>query len=132
MSDNTPWPHFSDAELTCQCGCNRQEMDHAFVDQLEELRVEFGKPMPVTSGFRCPMHNAQASKTGLSGPHTTGKAVDIQVSGADAHRLLTLALQQGFFTGIGISQKGAHRSRFLHLDTIVPGPGRPRPTVWSY
>ena len=131
MSDNTPWPHFSDAELTCQCGCNRQKMETSFMTKLEKLRVAFDRPMPVTSGFRCPMHNAQASKTGLSGPHTTGKAVDIQVSGADAHRLLTLALKHEF-TGVGLKQAGVHRSRFLHLDTIEPGPGRPRPTVWSY
>ena len=132
MPENTPWPHFSNAELTCQCGCNRQEMDGNFMTKLVALRLAFGKAMPVSSGFRCPMHNAQASHTGLSGPHTTGKAVDIQISGADAHRLLTLALQQGYFTGIGLSQKGPQNSRFIHFDTIEPGPGRPRPTVWTY
>ncbi len=131
MSNNTPWPHFSEAELTCHCGCRRQEMDQNFMAKLEALRLEFGKSMPVTSGFRCPMHNAQSSKTGLSGPHITGKAVDIQVSGADAHRLLTLALQHGF-TGVGLKQVGPHRSRFVHLDAIEPGPGRPRPTIWTY
>ena len=131
MSNSTPWPHFSDAELTCQCGCNRQEMDTTFLTKLETLRLAFGKPMPVSSGFRCPMHNAQASHTGLSGPHTTGLAVDIRVSGEDAYHLLALALQHGF-TGIGLSQRGAHSSRFLHLDMIKPGPGRPRPTLWTY
>lgn len=131
MSENTQWPHFSNAELTCHCGCGRQEMVPAFLDKLEILRIAFGKPMPVTSGFRCQNYNQQASSTGLCGPHTTGKAVDIQVFGADAHRLLTLALEHGF-TGVGLKQAGAHRSRFLHLDAIEPSPGRPRPTVWTY
>ncbi|MEO5364676.1 MAG: D-Ala-D-Ala carboxypeptidase family metallohydrolase [Magnetococcus sp. DMHC-8] len=107
-------------------------MEDSFMTELEKLRTAFGQPMVVTSGFRCPNYNMQASHTGPCGPHTTGKAVDIQISGADAHRLLTLALQQGCFTGIGISQAGPHNTRFIHLDTIEPGPGRPRPTVWTY
>ena len=131
MSNNTPWPHFSETELTCHCGCNRQEMVPVFMEKLETLRVAYGKPLPINSGFRCPMHNAQASQTGLSGPHTTGKAVDIQISGEDVYHLLGLAIKLGF-TGIGLSQRGAHSSRFLHLDTIEPGPGRPRPFVWTY
>jgi len=132
MQEHASWPHFSAAELACQCGCGRHEMEDSFLTDLEKLRTAFGKPMVVTSAFRCPTHNAQASQTGLSGPHTTGKAVDIKIAGADAHRLLTLALQQGCFTGIGISQAGSHNTRFIHLDTIEPGPGRPRPTIWSY
>ena len=131
MSNNTPWPHFSETELTCHCGCNRQEMVPVFMEKLETLRVAYGKPLPINSGFRCPMHNAQASQTGLSGPHTTGKAVDIQISGEDVYHLLGLAIKLGF-TGIGLSQRGAHSSRFLHLDSIEPGPGRPRPFVWTY
>ena len=131
MSNNTPWPHFSETELTCHCGCNRQEMVPVFMEKLETLRVAYGKPLPINSGFRCPMHNAQASQTGLSGPHTTGKAVDILVSGEDTYHLLGLAIKLGF-TGIGLSQRGAHNSRFLHLDMIEPGPGRPRPFVWTY
>lgn len=131
MPENTKWPHFSEAELACQCGCNRQEMVPSFMEKLETLRIAFGKPMPVSSGYRCPMHNAQASHTGLAGPHTTGMAVDILISGKDAYHLLALAISHGF-TGIGLSQRGAHNSRFLHLDMIEPGPGRPRPTVWTY
>ncbi|MBF0185451.1 MAG: DUF882 domain-containing protein [Magnetococcales bacterium] len=129
MPTLTPWPHFSAEELTCHCGCGRQEMDHDFMTALEALRVEFGKSMPITSGFRCPNHNMQASKTGATGPHTTGKAVDIQISGADAHRLLGLAIQRGF-TGIGVSQDGFANTRFIHLDMC--GQGYPRPALWSY
>ncbi|MEO5330361.1 MAG: D-Ala-D-Ala carboxypeptidase family metallohydrolase, partial [Magnetococcus sp. THC-1_WYH] len=54
------------------------------MDRLENLRREFNRPMPVSSGYRCPMHNARVSKTGFSGPHTTGQAVDIVISGEDA------------------------------------------------
>ncbi|MBF0184733.1 MAG: DUF882 domain-containing protein [Magnetococcales bacterium] len=128
---NTPWPHFSEAELRCHCGCGRQEMDGDFLLALEKLRMAYGKPMPVSSGYRCPAHNAALSTTGTEGPHTTGKAVDILVAGADAHHLLTLALQHGF-TGVGLSQKGPHEKRFIHLDTISSGSGYPRPALWTY
>ncbi len=83
MSD-TPWPHFSRKELECHCGCGQMEMDHELLDRLESLRTAFGKPMRVTSGFRCPTYNAQISGTGFTGPHTTGMAVDhhLQIAGA--------------------------------------------------
>lgn len=130
MSD-TPWPHFSRRELVCPCGCERMEMDAQFLGKMEALRYFFGKPLQIVSGFRCPMYNAQSSITGLSGPHITGQAVDILIFGAEAHHLITLAVQLGF-SGIGLNQKGPHHSRHLHLDTIENSPGRPRPTIWTY
>ena len=130
MSD-TAWPHFSRKELTCQCGCGQLDMDANFMERLEQLRVAFDKPMTVTSAFRCPAHNAQVSKTGFTGPHTTGKSIDIAISGQDAFDLVALAILNNF-TGLGISQRGPHNKRFIHLDTIENSPGRPRPTIWSY
>lgn len=57
------------------------------------------------------------------GTHSRGIAVDIAISGADALRLLDLALELGF-TGVGVQQKG--EGRFLHLDT------RDTLALWSY
>ncbi|WP_173361576.1 D-Ala-D-Ala carboxypeptidase family metallohydrolase [Magnetococcus marinus] len=130
MSEQS-WPHFSHTELECHCGCGSQEMDPEFMERLEDLRGAYDKPMPVTSAYRCPNHNASVSKTGPSGPHTTGMAVDIQVAGEDAHKLMTLALYHGF-TGVGVRQRGPHQARFLHLDTLEADTNRPRPTIWSY
>ena len=95
---------------------------------LDGLRELYGKPLRVTSGYRSLSHNTAIGGARNSG-HVCGKAVDIAVSGADAHRLVGLATRVGF-TGIGISQKGA--SRFIHLDTMDNSPGQPRPTIWSY
>ncbi len=55
MPENTPWPHFSQTELTCHCGCGRQEMDAQFMEKLEGLRVAYGRPMtpPPRSAVRC-------------------------------------------------------------------------------
>lgn len=120
--------HFKVSEFNCShCGENR--MDTAFMEQLDELRHMYGKPLTVTSGYRCPEHNAAVSSTGRTGPHTTGRAADLAVDRANALQLLKLALALGF-TGIGVQQKGG--GRFLHVDNLPNAPGQPRPTLWSY
>lgn len=125
-------PNFAEHEMRCKCGCGKSDMDAHFMSRLQRLRNVFDKPMSIVSGYRCPKHNARVSSTGATGPHTTGKAVDIAISGNDAHRLLKLALMEGF-NGIGVAQKGPHGSRFLHLDGLSDGEGgSPRPWVWSY
>lgn len=120
--------YFSDKELACKCGCGMQ-IAPDFRAKLERLRERFGKPLVVTSGARCPAHNAKISSTGMTGPHTTGRATDFATSHGDALRLVDLALEQGF-TGIGVNQKGT--SRFIHVDDLPDAPGQPRPTIWSY
>lgn len=120
--------YFSLSEFSCKhCGANL--MQDWFLERLDELRHRYGKPLVVASGYRCPEYNARVSNTGLRGPHTTGCAADLSVARADAYMVLRLALEMGF-TGIGVAQKG--NNRFIHLDTLLPAPGRPRPTVWSY
>lgn len=128
--DWSRWPNFSEVEMRCRCGCGRCDMDVIFMDRLQALREAFGTPLPVTSGFRCPYHNAEVSTTGANGPHTTGRAADIRIARGGAFRLLGLVTKQGGFSGIGLKQHGD--SRFIHLDDLSAAPGRPRPTIWSY
>lgn len=97
------------------------------MNRLQALRTAYGKPLKVSSGYRSPLHPIEAAKA-LPGAHSTGNAVDLLVRGADAYKLVALAIQFGF-TGIGVQQKG--ESRFIHLDDIVDS-RFPRPTVWSY
>ena len=122
------WQNFTKEELSCH-HCGALIIVPAFMDRLQALRKDYGKPIKITSGYRCSAHNKAVSDTGLTGPHTTGRAVDIQISGRDAYDLLHLALLHGF-KGIGISQKGDHGKRFLHLDDI-PDTIK-RPAIWSY
>lgn len=114
--------YFTQAEFKCK-HCGKCEMDQAFLDKINKLREEYGQSLVVTSGYRCPEHPAERIKVGKSGMHTTGKAADFAVEGANAQRLLMLALQHGF-TGVGVQQKGG--GRFIHLDT------RDTPALWSY
>lgn len=120
--------YFSVGEFKCK-HCGVQHMDDQFLLKLDELRHRYGKPLSVTSGYRCPQYNAKVSSTGLTGPHTTGHAADLLVDRGNAYHLLQLALELGF-TGIGVQQKGA--ARFIHVDDLPNASGQPRPTVWSY
>ena len=129
MRDFDAWPDFSRKEMQCRCGCGLALMSPSFMDALQNLRNTAGFPLPVSSGYRCPTHNATVSRTGATGPHTTGRAADIRVTGLQARELLALA---GNFTGIGIAQRGPHQLRFIHLDILSRDVGRPRPWVWSY
>lgn len=113
--------YFTEAEFKCK-HCGKCEMDQTFLDKINKLREEYGQSLVVTSGYRCSEHPIERSKV-TTGMHTTGKAADFAVDGANAQKLLMLALQQGF-TGIGVQQKGS--GRFIHLDT------RDRPALWSY
>lgn len=98
---------------------------------LQEIRDILGRPVAISSGFRCPAHNARVSSTGADGPHTTGRAADIRCYGQVAYDVLRLVADLGV-TGIGVAQKGPHATRFIHIDTLPPADGVPRPTVWSY
>ena len=119
--------HFSRKELQCKYS-GQCEMNPDFLARVEELRIAFGKPLRVSSGYRSADHPVKRVKTerGKStGYHTRGEALDFLVHGEDAHRLLKLAIDLGF-KGIGISQKGHFNSRFIHLDH------RSEPAMWSY
>lgn len=123
VEDWSRYKHFSRSEFSCKCGCGRCEMQSSFMNRLDSLRTVWGKPMIVTSGYRCPDHPVEKAKVS-PGSHTLGIAADIGISGADAMGLLRLALEANF-TGIGVQQKGA--GRFLHLDTRET-----HPALWSY
>lgn len=95
---------------------------------LQDVRNAVGFALPVTSGARCPTYNAKVSTTGLTGPHTTGMAADIGVSGPRCHKLLKAAYAASV-RGVGDKQHGPHSKRFVHLDIIV---SEKRPWKWGY
>ncbi|MEH6754600.1 MAG: D-Ala-D-Ala carboxypeptidase family metallohydrolase [Alphaproteobacteria bacterium] len=128
---STDISYFTILEMQCRCGCRRSDMDLQFMLQLEAIRLVVG-PMEIASGFRCSDHNARVSRSGMDGPHTTGRAADIRIHGARAYHLIEVA-QGHRMTGLGIAQKGPRSGRFVHLDNLQMGetPG-PRPWLWSY
>lgn len=122
--------NFSVKECACK-HCGKCEMDEEFMEILQAIREEFGKPMKLTSAYRCSKYNQQISSSGANGPHTTGKAVDVLVSGKDAFEFEGIARKHGI-QGIGYDQKGEHSRRYIHIDTLEEATGRPRPWIWTY
>ena len=130
MSDS-PWANFPYSELRCRCGhCDStgREMDPVFMALLQRLRQVYGKPMPLSSGYRCPLHPNEVNKR-EAGEHSQGKAVDVKCHGADAVKILQMALNLGFVR-VGVKQKGP--GRFLHLGLASEGDRFPSPMIWSY
>lgn len=124
-----PWLNFSPNEMRCR-GTGEVRVSPDFMDKLQSLRERLGFPLSVTSGYRTPEHNEKVSTTGLTGPHTTGQAVDIAIYGERAYLLMEQAPTLGF-AGIGWRQHGSRSQRFIHLDDLAR-PDYPRPWVWSY
>lgn len=122
--------NFKHRELSCSC-CGGNQMNVAFLEKLQLIRDEFQQPMIITSAYRCPQYNSEISSTGSTGPHTTGRAVDIQIFGHQAFELMKLCLKYGM-TGLGFKMKGPRTNRFLHCDDLNNTPVSPRPWIWSY
>ena len=121
------WANFRPEEFACKADGSLVVVPE-FMDRLQRLRGDLGFPFVVMSGYRTPAYNASVSATGLNGPHTTGRAVDIRIAGRQAYDLIEAALAYDF-TGIGVKQHGPWGARFLHLDDLQ---GDKRPNLWSY
>ena len=123
---------FQKSEFDCKCGCGNNDMNPVFLKKLDDMRSRFDFPFIVTSGYRCPEYNNRISQTGRHGPHTTGRAVDLHLFGHKAFLIIQQGSLGGWFSGLGLKQKGAYESRFIHLDDLEASDDRFRPTVWTY
>jgi uncharacterized protein YcbK (DUF882 family) len=99
-------------------------MQPEFMAKLQALRMEYGRPMTITSGYRSPKHSKEVKKAS-PGWHTKGLAVDIACHSNAAYEIVRLAMKHGF-TGIGVSQRDGI-ARFVHLDMRTD-----TPRVYSY
>ena len=110
-----------DDNLACQ-HCGEEGVQMFALNRLQKVRTEYGKPMIVTSAYRCANHPIEAAKE-KPGTHNKGVAFDIAISSVeDRARLIKLAMQQGAM-GIGIAKD------FVHLDFDV---NRPKVVMWVY
>lgn len=101
--------NFTEKELQCPC-CSACKMDKTFLFKLQKLREALGKPLRVSSGYRCKTHNEKVGGVSNS-KHLLGKAADIIISTSPVrYMVLREAIKLGF-SGIGVY------SNFIHLDT---------------
>lgn len=131
-TDGKDWNFFTKEELKCRYS-NKCLMEDSFMSKLTSLRIKYGKPMYISSGYRdAKLHPIERAKI-RPGAHSMGRAVDVVCFGDKALMLVKFALQEGF-TGIGIKQNGNIEGRFIHLDDINSWElaGFTRPWIWSY
>jgi len=124
MKDQS-WPHFSREELQCKFDPSQCAMNPEFMERIEKLRVEWGKPLRVTSAFRSKLHPRERTKPKL-GRHAHGEAIDFALYGAEALDFLKLALDMGF-RGLGLHQRSQFSERFIHVDHRLDVPA-----IWTY
>lgn len=114
--------YFRPEEFTCKCGCGQNKMQDSTLRKLDEAREHAGIPFRITSGYRCPAHNATVSHVPDSA-HTTGHAADIKVaSGMERYKVIKACLEAGF-TRIGWAES------FVHVDD---DPSKPANVMWDY
>jgi hypothetical protein len=91
------------------------------MDKLEAIKANLKFPLPFVSGYRCPLHPAEAGKP-QPGPHSVA-AIHISVNQIRAFQLVMEALRQGI-NGIGVCQRGPMDQRYIHLDL------RDKESIW--
>lgn len=113
--------NFTMDELKCK-HCGKCEMQFDLLNSLQTLRDLFGKPLRISSGYRCEEHN-KAVGGAEDSQHTKGVAVDIdtsRMSASDKLNLLELITKVGF-TGVGVAKT------FFHVDTR-----KTEKSFWTY
>lgn len=111
-------PHFRVREFACKDGTDPVFLSPRLVELLEQVRVHFGAPVTVTSGYRTPAHNQAAPGASPRSQHLYGRAADIRVAGHAPAQVAAYAetLLPGC-GGIGVYPG------FVHLD-VRPGKSR--------
>ena len=120
--------HFNSSEFECPCNkCTDQFIDDKLVNDLEDLRKQYGSLIRISSGYRCPAHNESVGGVSNSS-HCTSLAADIQpvVKTLDElDKLYELAYKK--FDNVG----DGRNKGFIHVDVRPQRPdGRKR--TWVY
>jgi uncharacterized protein YcbK (DUF882 family) len=86
--------HFALREFECPC-CHTVKLHPGLVRRLEALRGGLRKPVLITSGYRCPVHNEEVGGVANSA-HLLGTAADVGVASAEQVHFRLLAEAAGF------------------------------------
>lgn len=115
--------HFSRREFACPC-CGRALIHARLVERLEVARQLSAHVFKITSGFRCPAHNASPAVEGaVHSPHLDGLAVDIATPTSSMRYQILRSL---ILAGVQRIEIGAVH---VHAD-VATGRGYPQGIVW--
>ncbi len=99
--------NFNRSEFACK-HCGQVIVSPELVRKLQELRDRLGRPVTITSGYRCQVHNRAVGGASQS-QHMLGTAADIVVSGMTPAQVAQVA------EGIGFGGIGRYKT-FTHVD----------------
>ncbi len=103
----------TDVKLLCTCGnkgCDKRSVKQMALNMLQRVRGDYGLPMTITSGGRCPLHKDELHRS-VPADHQKGLGVDIRITGLImAMKLVAIASKYGF-NAFGINLKAG----FLHI-----------------
>ena len=103
--------HFKVREFACADGSGPVFVSPALVDILENIRVHFGQPVHINSGYRTVSYNAGVSGSSKKSQHCSGLAADIRVDGHTPAEVYAYAeTLLGDHGGLGIYNS------FVHVD----------------
>ena len=94
--------------------CSTTIIDEKLVEYVQRIRDHFGKPVTITSPYRCEVHNRRVGGATKS-YHMQGKAADIVVQGVSSREVAKYAESIGIL-GIGLYETSAD-GYFTHIDT---------------
>lgn len=101
-------------EFRCPCGCGTTLHDPDLSGYLQQIREHFGKPVYITSGYRCEEHNASIKNASKTSRHMKGQAADFYISGVKPAEIAKYAESIGV-KGIGLYE--GSDGNFVHIDT---------------
>ena len=104
-------PHFKVREFACSDGSDVVFVSPTLADILENVRVHYGRPVTITSGYRTVSYNKTVSGSASASQHCNGLAADIKVKGVSPADVADYAEQLLPGTG-GIGRY----STFTHID----------------
>lgn len=94
--------------------CSTTIIDEKLVEYVQQIRDHFGKPVTITSPYRCEVHNRRVGGATKS-YHMQGRAADIVVQGVSSREVAKYAESIGIL-GIGLYETSAD-GYFTHIDT---------------
>lgn len=109
--------NFRVREFSCHGSgcCSTVKIDPALVEYLQKIRDHFGKPVTISSGYRCKTYNSMISNAASKSKHMDGMAADIKVEGIAPAEVAKYAESIGI-KGIGLYETDKD-GYFVHVDT---------------
>jgi len=114
--------YFNKEEFACKCGCNTNQINLDFLEDLDRARSYSNIPYRITSGYRCLDHPLSIKNPSSS--HIKGLAADIECKDSYQRAVIFGGLAEAGFVRIGLSKDG-----FIHVDSDQD---KVQPVLWLY